>query len=75
MVQNAQKWVSSRDLDSLPIPVLSVISSQCLISLSLLAYLLLLCLAFLSRSRIFLSVEVVSSFGQAPSDLKSTSVT
>lgn len=32
VVQNAQKWVSSRDLDSLPVPVPSVISSQCLIS-------------------------------------------
>lgn len=74
MVQNAQKRASSRDLDSLPIPLPCVISSQCLMSLSLLAYLLLLCLAFLSHSLIFLSVEVVSSLGQAPSNLKSTCV-
>ena len=74
VVQNAQKWVSSRGLDSLPIPVPCVISSQCLISLSLLAYLLLLCLAFLSRSLTFLSVEMVSSLGQAPSNLKSTCI-
>lgn len=74
VVQNAQKRASSRDLDSLPIPLPCVISSQCLMSLSLLAYLLLLCLAFLSHSLIFLSVEVVSSLGQAPSNLKSTCV-
>jgi len=36
VVQNAQKWVSSSDLDSLPIPVPCVISSQCGISVSLL---------------------------------------
>lgn len=32
VVQNTQKWVLSRDTDSLSVPVPSVISSQCLFS-------------------------------------------
>lgn len=50
---------------SQPSPVLGATSRQCLLSLSLLAHLLLLCLAFLSHSFLFLSAEVESSLGQA----------
>lgn len=70
VVPNAQKQASSRDLDCLPILVPCVISSQHLISLSLLAHLPLLCLAFLPHCLIFLPVEAVSSLGRAPANLE-----
>lgn len=66
VVENTQKWVSSRDLDSLPIPVPCVISSQCLISPSLLVYLLLSVLLFFHIC--------CSGVGQAPSNLQSVCV-